>query len=516
MHTTIHILTHNNGGMSRQQQGFKRKSAYNEDEIYMQQKKGSLPLLPLIAEQDDYNDPRFVSLRMDLVRGHIHLYEKDSDIQTFARACLNYALAGGILFERKGRHLDAISKDWHNAKWSQWVRDVEKSMFCLGFALVSYIPHEKYGGMPTVISLEHVEIRYCLDIHLIPHFRVYEILDTTDSMFGASNLDTPFYVPFGRRRIPNVKVFSLSPPTKSGAIRSAITTLMADLVYENHLLQAALIADQARARPPLVTQRISDAYNSAKATGETISTYNPHLGNGTDPHRGTRHASDVVQFMNAFSGDSQEQIASRVDRMLKTRVNNSAMEQVYVEDGRQVVNQVMPEAPHAIILGFRQSRMVRVAMMFGITLPALTAQAKTGTGGSDVKKAGAKGKDEDGSNSMYFENFQRELKQRFVGYIREMYMYIHTIPFSLEAANDKSHTSSIEQQVDVTVSFPGQPDDAILTRLFTSGCMKYDYYISYLSTKHAIPIEAFETTPKMTVKEMNGILPPPPVKPTKK
>jgi hypothetical protein len=480
---------------------------------------------------DEFHDPRFVDLNMDQVRAHLRMYEQDSDVQTFARASLNYALSGGIQFERKGKTLSDQGREWLSEKWSGWVREIEKQMFCLGFALATYKSHKDYGAEPCAISMEHVDIKYCLDVNHTPTFRVYERMDANFGVFARTQEGL---IPWGRRRILNVRYWCLSPPMRNGTIRSALTTLMADLVYERHLLQCALVADQSRARPPLVTQRVDPKYtekvvdlmyaSSVHANFNTRSATAFKFGDGTGPavsepypnqstmavNADYRNASSVVDFMNAYDSDSQQGIAARIDRMLSSRINNKSLEQLYLEDGRELVSQVLAEPP-SILLDFRQNRMTRVALAFGITLPALIKSTKKANAGTEMNKASTKGKDEDGTNSMYFEVHQRELKQRLVGYIKEMYLYMHVVAFALEEIQKvKKGESDSMGDLGVIVSLPGTPDDTIIKNLYYSGVLKYSAYIDMMSKKHCIPKECFETKPQLDLKQLNGIVEPKP------
>jgi hypothetical protein len=73
----------------------------------------------------------------------------------------------------------------------------------------------------------------------------------------------------------------------------------------------------------------------------------------------------------------------------------------------------------------------------------------------------------------------------------------------------------IESEIDVQVSFPGQPEDDVLNQFYQCGMLTYEAYINYMSTKHSIPIENFHKTPQLDLKELNGIQEPEP-KPGKK
>jgi hypothetical protein len=458
---------------------------------------------------EEYSDPRFITLDVATCMQLVRLYETDIDIQTFATASMNHALAGGIMFTRKNKKLEEESADWHNQVWGRWVRDVQKMLFSVGFCIASFVRHHKYGAEPTVLSLEHIDIKYHLDLNGIPHFRAWEKLEATDMVMIEGQM-------FTRREIHSFKVWWIAPPTRDGTIKSQLTTLIADLTYEQHLLRVAFVADRQRACPPIVSQYVQQPY---KATNVTIpaaaqASQTPRLGDGSKPYQ----MHQLVDLMNSYTADDIDSLSGRMHSILDAKINNSSSEQVYLKDGRELVKQIMPEAPHDILLGFRQSRMVRVALCFGLTLPSLThTPSKMSTGG-DVKKGGTKGADDDGSRSVYFENYQRELKQRIITYIHQMYNYIHAAPFAIEtirSARQPIDVHELKESVMVTVSLPGQPEENVLYKLYTDGVLKYEAFVNYVSAKHSIPLDAFETTPKLDLKLLRGIEPPPPKPPAK-
>lgn len=483
---------------------------------------------------DEYNDPRFKSINMTDALSLLNTFEMDSDIQTFSRAAMDHILSGGVLIDRKGWTTSQDAREWHTKVYSQWMRDVFKHEFCLGFAICVVKPRGEYGGEPRLLNLAQVEIKVFVDYMNEPHFRVWQILEPQLVPVYSSN------VSMGRRRIHNIKVFCSSPPSKDGRIRSQLQTLLPDLAYEHHLLFAAMVADEARAQPPIVTQRIPEPYKDVAGTALTMagksamtSVTGLRLGDGsnrTERYQQGRNtnmanAQRLAEFMNYFGADTAEQIAAKVDRMLQARVNNRRIEQVYVEDGREVVKQVLAEAPHDILLGFMQKRLVKVALAFGFTLPALTQAAKaSASGNSDVRKAGGRGKEEDGSNSLYFENSMRALKTKMLGLVREMFLFINGKAFFRQKIEDFQESKKGTKQKDddddddgddfdwglgVEVSFPGHPDDKKLRELFLDSLLKPDHYVRYMSSYLGVPLEAFQK-PKLTIQELNGIQEPEP------
>jgi len=480
---------------------------------------------------DAYNDPRFISLDMETLNRFLRIYEKDNDIQTYSQSSLNHALAGGVLFTRKNKMLPEESKDWHNQIWSGWVKQVEKMLFCHGFCIASCKPHPKYGAEPTVLSMDHIDIRYHLDVHGVPTFRVFEKLDAIDMIINSNSHNSEQFV-FGRQPITNIRWWIATPPTRTGAIRSSLMTLLNDIMYEAQLMHLSSIADRARANPPMVTQRIPQQYKAGAISSSAPSLLGggngSRFGNGTAPDNSnstnTAYHNDgqnLVELMRTFDSESLGSMSSKLERMMATRINNSAYEQVYLEDGRQLVQQVIATPPHDILLAFKQAISVRVALKFGQTIPALTQPPK-GLNTSEIKKSGDKGASNDGSNSIYFETHQREMKQRFIFYIHEMYTFIHTPQFALDEIREAQQTKTklnpteLRDAIKVEVSLPSVPEDNTLHALYSMGILKHESFINYISSKHSIPIEAFESKPVLTVQERNGIVEKPVTEPAKK
>jgi hypothetical protein len=100
--------------------------------------------------------------------------------------------------------------------------------------------------------------------------------------------------------------------------------------------------------------------------------------------------------------------------------------------------------------------------------------------------------------------------------VHQHYNFINTASFALEvlksARKNKQQLSSaqLREEVEVTCSMPGQPEEETLHRLYMEGFLKYDAYLQYISCKHSIPLSMFETKPALDLKDLHGIQDPPP------
>ena len=74
----------------------------------------------------------------------------------------------------------------------------------------------------------------------------------------------------------------------------------------------------------------------------------------------------------------------------------------------------------------------------------------------------------------------------------------------------KPNSNQIKQKIKVKITIPGIPNDEDLMEWYNLGILKYDQLIHMLATRHGLDESCFNAKPEVTVKEINGILPPEP------
>ena len=74
----------------------------------------------------------------------------------------------------------------------------------------------------------------------------------------------------------------------------------------------------------------------------------------------------------------------------------------------------------------------------------------------------------------------------------------------------KPNSNQIKQKIQVKITIPGIPNDEDLMEWYNLGLLKYDKLVHMLATRHGLDESCFNSKPEVTVKEINGILPPEP------
>ena len=62
----------------------------------------------------------------------------------------------------------------------------------------------------------------------------------------------------------------------------------------------------------------------------------------------------------------------------------------------------------------------------------------------------------------------------------------------------------------VSWQLPGVPPPTVVSELWREGSLRREAYLNFLSHLYGLPLNAFEATPKLTLKELAGIPPPEP------
>lgn len=189
---------------------------------------------------------------------------------------------------------------------------------------------------------------------------------------------------------------------------------------------------------------------------------------------------------------------------------SSGFKEYYVGEGKKYVKHTLPEAPGDLMIHFRNARMERVFMIFGIPMGMISASSLIG------------GKTSMNQNALIvFTNTQKQKKQQLLTYLYDMYARIYSVHHALHRISDtplggmheliQTHAakgnSFDRNEVGVRILMTGLPSDKLLNQLYLLGAIKYDAYIRFMANKHCIPIEDFHQTSKMTLLDLNGMKP---------
>jgi hypothetical protein len=392
--------------------------------------------------------------------------------------------------EEKEKEKDIHDSEFQHKAWTEWMPEGATWAFAVGFIATQFIPDRKHEWIPRCLDLTRVQVQYYLDENTHRHHFRYLIYPdcTTDSerlqristcRHNEKNgfTDTDKDLPPGAVEIPNVMTVYFQPPTPDGNIRSLVAMGMPDFHTERHLFECAMLADSGRAQPFLITQ------HPEKINANSMTTITPSVsgtagqgpqaqfqGSGGVPHpfegrSGTSaftHAQDtpdreVIRMLNgAINGgrlnrnqaeSSAEDLAARYGLNLNgsNSGNNAGVPQIDLQDGRELVNQNMPEPPSVSPVDFREMRRQRVFEMYGIPVSMVdgsggggkssggNSKKSTAAGSSSSAGGGGGGQSSSSSSSSgaaenvlltFLEN-QKSIQKKFASWIEAMYQQFY-------------------------------------------------------------------------------------------
>lgn len=485
-------------------------------------------------------DSSYLTLNRNSIRKLQARYDDDANVRTVAHLFHTTLFAGGVTFSRTDAQLMPDAQRWYDSTWSGFGVNILRDKAAVGFVAAVSVPHIEYIGVPRVLELSQLVILYKLDYMGIAHFVFFEQMPNAQPFVSSGGHSTSIRtsgIAMGNgqgmlRYIPNVVVYIEQSPTTFGVIRSRVAVLEADLALDEVLVETTKNAIQARANPPLVLERVNEPHDP----NQIISTIQPFssmlLGDGNGP---VTSSSSSISSSSSSSSSSTQHVSRGQEEMMERRryeyskalglYGTSGLDRVesmvrrhsqYVQDGglneyalgegyKYVKNNV-PESPGDLLIQFRAARMERVFQMFGVPMGMISQTSALG------------GKTSMNENAMFvFINTQKQTKEHLLNIFYDMYARIYETHHMLQrlAAAPKGKfedtldkvLSKHKSSVGVTILLTGLPLDDVLDKLYMMGCLKYDAYKRFASIKHAIPLEDFETSIKMTLENLNGIAP---------
>lgn len=475
------------------------------------------------------HDPRFVRLDESEISRALAFFDNDANVKTVFQVTMNSLLSGNISFRHKGDtnnryHGSTDDEKWQSMVYSELCREIVRHLWAIGFAVVTYVPHPKYGARPVVLNIERTEAYYYLDVFNTPHFRFFERLQFPDSG-GSSTSD--FFLGLGgkigqsmdinRREIPNIHVFCTDAPANNGALRSRIMLLAPDLLFESHLLSCCMEADRQRANPSLVSEKDPpksdrDAYtiNNAGDVGPRSAVQSSFEGDGNQPGplseaqiRSIQKDVMHLDHVGALMQEGMTRGSLDPNTMISRRklMHGHTVEEIQLETGRKLTHQVVPESPHEMLIKFRNARMERVLALFSVPMGMISQQSSLGSKTSMTE-----------NSFIVYLDAQKYLKQLLISYLYEVYHHINDSTFAMDYLVDtiekkkgKPTVPGLKQALKCEITMPGLPPEETVERLFLLGVLKYEAYTKFLHDKHAIPGEDFNEKPELSLTEMSQI-----------
>jgi hypothetical protein len=499
-------------------------------------------LLYKTSLQDWLMDATMIPLNMAHIASMLHIYDHDPNVRTVTHIYQSNMFAGGVTFERTGRKMSEVAAKWYNATWSSFGTNVDRYQTALGWAPCTHEPHPMYIGVPLCLDVTRCTILYKKDVYGVPHFlflenitNPIEIANINKERSSRTARVATGTGPVGCfKYIPNVVVYYETEPDAAGRLRSRCAVLHEDMLLDRALSLSTRLASDARANPPLVLESMKEKYDSDSVVSAVQPLASMLLGDGTQPadtegdnqmekqrrhlwERNTQGEQEELErkrweyskLLNSV-GPQGVYAADSLARAHIRGLMSSGFKEYYVGDGKKYVKHTLPEGPGDLMINFRNARMERVFMIFGIPMGMISTSSALG------------GKTSMNQNALIvFTNTQKQKKQQLLTYLYDMYARIYAIHHALHRISEtpvggihellQTHaakgTSFDRNEVGVKILMTGLPSDELLNQLYLLGAIKYESYIRFMANKHCIPIEDFNPTPKMTLLDLNGVKP---------
>ena len=469
-------------------------------------------------------DDSYKPLSGEEIQSLLCRYDTDPGIRAATHIHNSSVFSGGVLFEKEskdGSKMTKTAQKWYDSTWTQWGTKIIRQQSALGWCAASFAQHNLYVGIPVALELSAVTILYKLDTFGISHF---VFLENTGNKAGSSmflemkkhNMLSSHITGQAShlyRYIPNVIVYIDQAPDIVGNLNSKIAILSDDIDMDEYLSQAVKTATNLTSNPPLILESIQAKYN-ADAVVQTIQPMSMLHGDGYTPHlpgalNSTNMADGMTREMEqkryeyskalAMMGSGGISEASSLARQHIQALAQQGQKEYYIGDGKSYVKQNMAESPAELLLNFRQARLERIFMVFGI--PSAMMSEKSSLGGKATMNENA---------MIVFTNTQKQIKQQLLNYMNDMYTRIYFMHHALHTVigtplgqlNEELH-----QGTGVNIIMSGLPSDDVIIQLYMMGCLKFEAFTKFMAAKHSIPIDDFNDNPLLSLEDLNGIKP---------
>ncbi len=319
----------------------------------------------------------------------------------------------------------------------------------------------------------------------------------------------PVFQTDDERIIPGVLVFAQEghlPHPTTGALRSQVISLRDEFYHMRTLRQLSEAAERNRAQPVLVTERVTQQKDP------TVHASVPY--HGRSPWSGKDDCMDTTS-----DGIEEEKLRRRdfalaVERKLHLMQSSLTNEQFHMLSGhmptllalqdqqtdridlphdRKLARQLPASAPADLIkheLQWKQS----VFHVFGIPDGMIMAESSHG-----------KVTLNDNARQL-FDLHMASLKQQLLPVLQILLRHIYRGQLALRTLartplNKKLTRHDVEDSTRIVIQMPGIPPMAELDAMYMSGILTYQYYIACKASVYGMPLEAFEKTPKLSVRD---------------
>lgn len=441
----------------------------------------------------------FTEIDSDDVKRIDDAYQDSSLLRVATSIAINGLLSGGILFERaQGVFPKEFESQALQQAWSDWLRDLILSLWKYGFALCLKEYDPQLLGVPRVLNLDQLKIRFHEDPYGHRFYAAYARVDQDhDAMLfagGALSTVSPY-----TQEIPvrGVFVCEWDKPARSGQLRSLIKSCLPDIGVYNCNVDYYLAAARRLSNPPIVTQFVAPDYSMEQETYMVQFEPIGRVQNGpvtlAKPKPKDDKANEEIK-QKACNMDVSPDPGITTSSILRSHYAPLAnrVRTIDLPPNRQVARQDLPSIG-VDIHNHRVELEERISAVFGVPRSMFAESQRSRTGSVE--------------NEMMFMQSQRDLKQRVLPFCYKMYNMIYGELHLLRSIADTTSlgTTPAFERNEVSITLPGVPPIESMMMLWQSGVLKYDATRQILKSAYGLPISFFNEMPALTLQEINGI-----------
>lgn len=410
---------------------------------------GNSYLLTVMATSVLGLDQRFIKLDTELLQMLHKHFDGDDDIRNASRFCLETLFCGQLKLEGTGFTLTPDAESFYRSTWTDWAKKAWRDLWCFGFCITSWRPHERYYGIPRVIDLDQCDVYYYREVDNTVHFRVFRRVDRSFSLTEALSPESDGDIEMKTREIRDIEVFTLPEdlPDYRGGFNSVVHSLLAEAELYQTKLSCSIAADRLRCRPVVFLEHIPEkqSNDALKDLPLSAAQYN---GNGSEPYTrslagaGTLEKMVEQQKYRVFSQISLEDSNSLARAMnsfeRSVKANRAADAKtggfIYVEDGCKLASGPQPEGP-SDLSDTRTAKTERTFTAFGIPLTMLSNASSSQAMRKQTGQMGRGGSGHNSSSQKLFMTFQLALKNHTIDMIKRMYNRIYLEQYAVGIMN---------------------------------------------------------------------------------
>jgi hypothetical protein len=308
--------------------------------------------------------------------------------------------------------------------------------------------------------------------------------------------------------IPGCYVFWRDPPDEAGMPRSTVLSLYPAYQFLHAMEECQLVSARKRASPPLVTERV------VSQKDPQLQGILPMCGDGDgDNKTGYEEITLKEQLMDRMvrlentMGGPEKRLLSSYTSLLGIAAAQVQQEMTLGERfdlpaERKLAKQVQAEGPGMELQKLQIHFEQVVLMTFGIPPGQIQPESTHGkmVSNDNIREV----------YNTHLSTKKQELVLAMEVMLRKVYQMAISVRYAVKYK--ASLVETIKDNTLITVELASIPDELSMTTYYEKGWLKWDALRDYLATKHVLPLESFEDTPKLTQMDLltKGKPPPPP------